>query len=452
MFTILPSSASRLDLYNTGQILYNLIGVSAAGVTSVSVTGHSSQSGNLNFSGIGSVTVSTGVGNFIYFSGSATSSSADHNDGINLSGNLQVTGQNILSYIVGLSGLFSGNIQSTGQQSWMAANNNSINLSGNLQLTGSNLQTAINLISGNYLTGIHSGNYIPKYVINGNGFDESIIYQSGNKIGIGATGFLSNIVTVSSSTSIDGIRINNLNGGGSAQAAISFSYDSSSLSRSRIGYFPATNELRIAGGGDNLGFVSFYAGGAGDVTTATEKMRIQPGGSVGINTNSPLSNSKLDVSGNIYGSGINANSSLTISGQSVITGSQICLPLSSSSITVVNMPDTLNFFDSSNINSITYIDLSTFSQVMLTSRVSTIGTSTGYLYLGYLGNFSTTQSNYMFIDSNNTKTRFETAGVTNSGWQPLTAGARSGVYVALLQSGGNGVLSPVFGKINAFFR
>jgi hypothetical protein len=130
----------------------------------------------------------------------------------------------------------------------------------------------------------------------------------------------------------------------------------------------------------------------------------------------------------------------------------MCIPFSTASVTLTNMAAALDFFNSSNVSSITYADLSPYSQIQLISRVGTVGTTTGWLSVGYLGNFSTTASNYLTIDANSTKTMFGAAGVTNSGWQPLVAGAKSGVYLALTQIGGNGTLDPVFGGIYAFFK
>ena len=56
-------------------------------VAGISVTGQASRTGIINFSGLGSVTVLSGNNNFVYISGSPTSST-DHSDGTNLSGDL----------------------------------------------------------------------------------------------------------------------------------------------------------------------------------------------------------------------------------------------------------------------------------------------------------------------------------------------------------------------------
>jgi hypothetical protein len=41
--------------------------------------------------------------------------------------------------------------------------------------------------------------------------------------------------------------------------------------------------------------------------------------------------------------------------------------------------------------------------------------------------------------------------ISVSGFLPLVAAARSGVYLALIASGGDGTLDPVFGLVSATF-
>lgn len=104
------------NLITTGQTLDNKI-ISLSGFvrnTSISVTGFSAQTGAINISGLGSVTVSTGIGNFIYISGSSMAGSSNNSDGINLSGNLTQTGITLNNKINSLSGWATGNFITTG--------------------------------------------------------------------------------------------------------------------------------------------------------------------------------------------------------------------------------------------------------------------------------------------------------------------------------------------------
>lgn len=114
------------NLYSTGSNLYNLINnfsgvfnnsgfvlesqiIALSGhsrVSAINVTGFGNQTGVINFSGIGSVTVMTGSNNFIYFSGSNVASSSSNSDGLNLSGNLYSTGSSLYNLINNFSGVF----------------------------------------------------------------------------------------------------------------------------------------------------------------------------------------------------------------------------------------------------------------------------------------------------------------------------------------------------------
>jgi hypothetical protein len=83
---------------------------STAGVTGISVTGFQGQTGLINISGLGTITVHTGQNNSIFISGSSVGAVTDHNDAINLSGNLTTTGQILYSYITNVSGNLTTNI------------------------------------------------------------------------------------------------------------------------------------------------------------------------------------------------------------------------------------------------------------------------------------------------------------------------------------------------------
>lgn len=158
--TILNYSGVLSDrLYQTGANLLALIGASAAGVTSLAVTGHAVQSGAISLSGLGNVVIHTGINNFIYVSGTSS-------DGINISGNLTSTGQTLQGYITSLSGVGNttiANLASTGSNLYNLINNFSgvFNSSGtqyqslittvtnNLTTSGQNLYNWIGVVSGN---------------------------------------------------------------------------------------------------------------------------------------------------------------------------------------------------------------------------------------------------------------------------------------------------------------
>ncbi len=112
-------------------------------------------------------------------------------------------------------------------------------------------------------------------------------------------------------------------------------------------------------------------------------------------------------------------------------------------------PAAVNFFNAVNVP-IAYLDLSHYTGIQLTvNKLATAGSTTGALYLGYNTIYSQTASTYSRIDSNNTEIKIGFANIfQNSGWQPITNNAKSGVFVALISSGGNPAVSPIFGMIN----
>ncbi len=121
--------------------------------------------------------------------------------------------------------------------------------------------------------------------------------------------------------------------------------------------------------------------------------------------------------------------------------------------TATTMGNAINF-PSASAGYVAYADLSRFTGVCLSAvKLATAGTTTGALFLGFLGNFSTTAANYSLLTSPPQMLAINvTNTLINSGYAPITAAARSGVYIALMTSGGNATLSPVFGMITASFK
>lgn len=133
--------------------LYTLIQGSVGGVSSIN-----NQSGILDIVGAGNISVTTGL-NTIIISGN-TGAYANFATVTNLA----LTGSNLFTNLVGLSGAFNTQIASTGQQAWSAANNNAINLSGNLTQSGITLNNKINAVSGyveaNFVRNISATGYV----------------------------------------------------------------------------------------------------------------------------------------------------------------------------------------------------------------------------------------------------------------------------------------------------
>lgn len=175
------------------------------------------------------------------------------------------------------------------------------------------------------------------------------------------------------------------------------------------------------------------------------------------NTGATLYNDIVNMSGQAntnYAtiSSLNLVSGLSISG-TLERKPQFSITFIAGNTTWTNMQAATNFFNLQT-GSITYQDLTYYTGVQLVfPMLATAGAATGSLFLGYLGNYSTTASNYLSIDSNTTRSKINLANsFVNSGFQPLVAGAKSGVFLALLGSGGSAAVSPIFGMVVANFK
>lgn len=171
--------------------------------TSISVTGFSSQTGQIGLSGVGNVTVFTGVNNSILISGISTDTSS-----FSTITNLQSTGQNLYNYITSLSGAEDNkitNINNLTGSFYPYNNPSNFANSGNLQSTGQNLQSRINLLNtytGISITGLGSNGYIPKFTSDGTGIINSNIIDSGNSVNITTTTTINAPLNVSGQVSL----------------------------------------------------------------------------------------------------------------------------------------------------------------------------------------------------------------------------------------------------------
>ncbi len=120
-----------------------------------------------------------------------------------------------------------------------------------------------------------------------------------------------------------------------------------------------------------------------------------------------------------------------------------------------NQPSTLQFFDSSSAY-VTQADLSAYNQVRLVVNKQTQAGATGSkLILRYQATSGAplTASSYSDIGITEVSVATNvTNTILNTGWIDMAAGAIDDVYIALLGSGGDGALDPVYGNIYAEFR
>jgi len=103
---------------------------------------------------------------------------------------------------------------------------------------------------------------------------------------------------------------------------------------------------------------------------------------------------------------------------------------------------------------ITVLDLTTYTQCRLVTRVQTNSASANNprLRLRYHTAFSTTVTDYVDIGTSEVATSLASTGLADSGWINLATGAKADVYVTVTQLGGDGAADPVIGFINAYFR
>ncbi len=170
----------------------------------------------------------------------------------------------------------------------------------------------------------------------------------------------------------------------------------------------------------------------------------------GLTSTGQLLNNRINLlSGNLVTTGITLLNN-------TLVNKLVPIQFSTASGMWINMPLADGFF----MNSIGYtqfIDLTNYTGVQLCiNKTITAGVgssaATSMLQLKYLGHFNTTVTNYLPLDSSNTRSRINFQNTyINSGWKPIVAGARSGVFVTLMGSGGDGAVDPSFGMITAYF-
>ncbi len=124
--------------------------------------------------------------------------------------------------------------------------------------------------------------------------------------------------------------------------------------------------------------------------------------------------------------------------------------LSSGAIT--NVAAALQFFQNTN-SYIVKVDLTSFTDVRLLTVRGGAGGASATMELYYKTTYSGTVTDYAAIASPSASVSLTNGSVyLDSGWQPLVAGAKAEVFVALITQGGDGAADPNFGNIVAEFR
>ena len=120
-----------------------------------------------------------------------------------------------------------------------------------------------------------------------------------------------------------------------------------------------------------------------------------------------------------------------------------------------NMPNTLQFFDSSSAY-VTQIDLTSYNQVrLIVNKQGTAGATGSKLLIRYQATTGApfTESSYLAIGTSEVSLAVDTTNnILVTSWIDLASGAKSDVWVALMGIDGDTIADPVFGNIYAEFR
>jgi hypothetical protein len=120
-----------------------------------------------------------------------------------------------------------------------------------------------------------------------------------------------------------------------------------------------------------------------------------------------------------------------------------------------NMPNTLQFFDSSSAY-VTQIDLTSYNQVrLIVNKQGTAGAAGSKLLVRYQATTGTPfdESLYLAIGTSEVSVAVDTTStIITTSWIDLASGAKSDVWVALMGIDGDTTADPVFGNIYAEFR
>ena len=132
-------------------------------------------------------------------------------------------------------------------------------------------------------------------------------------------------------------------------------------------------------------------------------------------------------------------------------GVPVCL--CGTSITLTNQTNALAFLFATIFGP--RLDLSTFTEVKFQIGVPTGSASanTPKAILRYFTSYSTTTTDYLNIGTSEVSCSLTTAGIIETAWIPLAAGAiGTNKFLRILISGGDGVADPMTGIATAFFR
>ena len=112
-------------------------------------------------------------------------------------------------------------------------------------------------------------------------------------------------------------------------------------------------------------------------------------------------------------------------------------------VNLTNQANATQFIANTDSN-IMLLDLSRFTQVRMTIRIvlGSASANTPKVRLRYSTSYTTTASSYSDIGTSEVGASLATATFIDTGWIDLASSAKAAVYVALIQTGGDGAADP----------
>lgn len=138
-------------------------------------------------------------------------------------------------------------------------------------------------------------------------------------------------------------------------------------------------------------------------------------------------------------------------GTHILRDSQSWIAGAGAGVTLSNVTAAAQFLGASNRN-VQQIDLTHFTHVRLTVRVTTAATAGTKLTASYYTAFSTTLTDFIDIGTSAVETAIDATGITTSSWIALAAGAKADVFTTIKQSGGDGATDPVVAFLSLQFK
>lgn len=141
-------------------------------------------------------------------------------------------------------------------------------------------------------------------------------------------------------------------------------------------------------------------------------------------------------------------------GADLLYGSLVFYANATAGATLSDVAAGAAFLGKSNRN-IQEIDATYFTQCQISVRITTAaasGTQLRVLYRRVADSFSTTLTDHITIGTSDVAASLDTAGIRTSSWIDLASSAKSPIYVAIEQSGGDGATDPVIAFLVVRFR